>query len=184
VRQNLRMLRLRNRFQLSARIRDRLGMLCAVGAVACLGSLIVHRSQPYPVQRSAWEQEIFSDLADRGQANVEASASPGETKTAASSISAHPTSSNTGDPHLITRNPVDHLSIENSIPRPLKSLLAAPIDRRPAGERPRFILPVRHEQTSVGESVWLSGEIEIPVEQPSRNAEEPVTLFFLPLEPE
>lgn len=176
------MLRLRNHCRLSTRMRDRLGILCAVGAVACLGSLTVHWSQPYPVRRSNWEQELFSDLVDSGGA--QSSPDPVANELVPPVTSARLTQPiATGDVEPIVG--FEHRTAlapdDLPIPLPQSSLLATPINQRPVSQRPRFILPVRHE-ASPADSIRSDTEFETPTEQPSSAADEPVTLFFLPFD--
>lgn len=140
------MLRLRKRFQLNRRQRDRLGLVCAAGSVVCLASMVAHWSQPLPVERSPWEQDLFGDL----RSEVSGPANP----TGERSHQAH------AEESAELNDEVAETLDRPLSPVPLGAIDATPIDQRPANRQPRFVQPVAHEEEVSPPLAWLSGRIE------------------------
>lgn len=147
----------------SPALRDRFGMLCALGAVACLSSIIANWSSQYPVECSPWEQNLFGDLGD---VDGPETAAPTTTENLSSS-----TPREVAFNHDLVSN--ESIPVEKKSSS-LDSILALPISERPPEHRPRFIQPVNYQQPAAAPapSAWLSGAIEIdddetiPQEQP------------------
>jgi hypothetical protein len=168
-RRSRRKVRLDERMRIGSRMRDRLGMLCATGAVACLASITAQWSQELPVQRSPWERELFGDLS--------VPAAPQVLK-APAALTGTPIERSAHPPSL-----EEPITIPDTLPPadvPLVGIASpVPSERELRAVEPllRVIQTVRHQQSDDTPTAWLSGGIEL-LDDDSTPTSQPGTRYF------